>query len=106
MAEAVKCPKEGCGGMVGRIKINPRSKQRVGQCLKCGKLVNLGKAEGSEKPTAKEKIKPAAAKGGKQSPAPAAGGPRNKPGQPGPVQPGQRVQRGGWRGALADFFDI
>ena len=111
MADSVKCPKDGCGGMVGRVTTNPKSKSRVGQCLKCGKLVNLGKAE--ETNTPKETNKPATkkaaagkrAKSGKQSPSPARRSAGRDPGKRRPIQPGADVPKRGWADAFRDFFN-
>lgn len=110
MADAVKCTKPKCGGMVGRIKVNPRSKQRFGNCLKCGRLVNLGKAEETNTPKAAEpKTGKKARAGSKQSAAPAATGSGSGAGESRQrsVQLEPRVsKRGGIGRALAEFFDI
>lgn len=114
MADSVKCPRDGCGGMVGRIKENPKSKMRVGQCLNCGRLVNIGKAEeaSSSQKTSKQTAKPPAlgkpGKNGKQSPAPARRSAGRAAGrQQRPVQPRADVpKRTGWGAALREFFEL
>jgi len=51
-----KCPKCGAEGL--RESINRRSKQRIGHCPSCGRLVTLGRTENIEPDAGKEKKDP------------------------------------------------
>lgn len=108
MANNVKCPKSPRGHQVGRIKVNAK-KMRVGQCLKCGRLVNLGKAEETNTPeeTNKQTAAGEPGKDGKHSPAPARRSAGRAAGQQQRSVPARAdvPKRSGWA-AVRDFFDL
>src|SRR5690348_6378719 len=95
MANSVKCPKSPRGHQVGRIKVNAK-KMRVGQCMMCGRLVNLGKAEESSVPEESNKQTAAGEprKDRKHPPAPARRSAGRAAGQQQrPIQPGADVPK-------------
>lgn len=106
-----KCPK--CGGTIDRVSVNKHSKQRIGHCSKCGKLVNLGKAEtkeagaaaprkaASKEPVEKQAIAPARSSSKR---ADSGAGKRGRPIQP---DSGVPKRRGGGIGQfIREFFEL